>query len=204
MKVKGLSTALALLLFASSAAARDAEDVTPLLIGASVPKVSVSDEQSVDQFLPALTMGKRTILVFYRGGWCPYCSEHFQELAEAESEFVELGYQIIGLSPDSPEALASVAKGSKRNYKLYSDSHLEAAKAFGIDFTLGKATLAKYKDYGIDLERQSGGANKNKLPVPAVFIVGPDNKVAFAYVDPDYRNRVPGDLLLAAAKTLAN
>lgn len=202
MNIRRLFTVLAFIPIFGLSQARNADEVTPLLIGSNVPRVSVSDETGTEQFLPSLTKGKYTILVFYRGGWCPYCNTHMQELAAAESGLVALGYQIIGVSPDSSENLASIEKDGEIHYALYSDSDLKAAEAFGIDFTLGKATLLKYKGFGINLEKQSGGKNKNRLPVPSVFIITPDNKVAFAYVNPDYTQRVPGDLLLAAAKAL--
>jgi hypothetical protein len=45
------------------------EDVRPLLIGAQVPAVEVRtlDDASVD--LQKVVLGKRTLLLFYRGGW---------------------------------------------------------------------------------------------------------------------------------------
>lgn len=200
--MKTILACLALTVATFSLQARKAEEVTPLLIGSSTPKVSLIDEKGVDQFLPSLLKGKHSIVVFYRGGWCPYCSTQMQELAAAEPKLLELGYQIIGVSPDSPEMLASVEKEGDLPYTLLSDSSLEGAEGFGIDFQLGKATLIKYKGFGIDLGKSSGGLNKNKLPVPSVFIVTPDNKIAYSYVNPDYRVRVPGDLLLAAAEAI--
>jgi len=197
-----LSLALALFGLAGALQARDANEVSPLLVGSDVPKVTLADETGGEQFLPDLLKGKYSILVFYRGGWCPYCNTHLQELAEAEAKLVELGYQVIAISPDSPERLASAEKDGDLRYALYSDSGLEAATAFGIDFTLGTGTLLKYKAFGINLKKSSGGKNKDRLPVPSVFIVTPDNKIAFTYVNPDYKQRVPGDLLLAAAKAL--
>ncbi|MDQ8179483.1 peroxiredoxin-like family protein [Pelagicoccus sp. SDUM812005] len=184
------------------AQARNADEVTPLLIGQKTPKVDVVDETGTKQFLPSLLKDKYSIVVFYRGGWCPYCSTHLQELAEAESQFLELGYQIIGISPDSPEMLASIEKDGDLPYSLYSDSGFAAIEGFGIDFSLNKPTLLKYKGYGIDLAKNSGGLNKDRLPAPAVFIVTPDNEIAFSYVNPNYKDRIPGDLLLAAAKAI--
>lgn len=200
--MKTIIAALALFCATTLSLARTAEEVTPILIGSSVPKVNLADEKGIEQFLPALLKGKYSIIVFYRGGWCPYCNTQMQELAEAESQFLNLGYQIIGISPDSPQTLATVEKDGDIAYNLYSDSGLEVTEAFGIDFSLGKQTLLKYKDYGIDLAKASGGKNKDRLPVPAVFIVTPDNKIAFSYVNPDYKTRVPGNLLLAAAKAI--
>lgn len=200
--MKKISFLLSLLFILNFAGARTADEVSPLLIGQKAPKVDVVDETGTKQFLPALLKGKHSIIVFYRGGWCPYCSTHMQELAEAEAEFLKLGYQIIGISPDSPEMLASIEKDGDLPYKLYSDSGFAAIEGFGIDFTLNKATLLKYKGFGIDLAKNSGGLNKDRLPAPAVFIVTPDNEIAFSYVNPNYKDRIPGNLLLAAAKAI--
>lgn len=193
---------LAALLASVGLSARSAEEVSPILIGQPAPKVDIVDETGTKQFLPSILKDKYSIVVFYRGGWCPYCSTQMQELAQAEPELLELGYQIIGISPDSPEMLASIEKNGDLNYQLYSDSGLAAIEAFGIDFKLSKATLLKYEGYGIDLAKNSGGLNKDRLPVPAVFIITPNNNVAFSYVNPNYKDRLPGKLLLAAAQAI--
>ncbi len=200
--MKSLIALFSLLFIAQLGLSRSADEVTPLLIGKTIPKVDVLDETGTKQFLPTILEGKYSIVVFYRGGWCPYCNRQMQELAEAESQFLELGYQIIGISPDSPEMLSSIEKDGELNYSLYSDSGFAAIEAFGIDFNLSKATLLKYKGFGIDLAKSSGGLNKDRLPAPSVFIVTPDNKVAFSYTNPDYKERIPGKLLLAAAKAI--
>lgn len=200
MKTRTLIFSLFILLAATVAEARKSREVQPLLVGMQAPKVSVTDESGTIQYLPALLKGKKTVLVFYRGGWCPYCSKQLQALNDAESELLELGYQIIAISPDSPENLSSIEKDGELNYTLYSDSSLEVAAAFGIDYTLNKATLLKYKTFGINLAKSSGGLNKKNLLVPSVFLITPDNYISFTHVDPDYRFRISSELLIAAAK----
>jgi len=39
--------------------------------------------------------------------------------------------------------------------------------------------------------------------VPSVFIVDAEGRLQFEYVHPDYRIRVPGDVVLAAARSIA-
>jgi hypothetical protein len=41
------------------------------------------------------------------------------------------------------------------------------------------------------------------LPVPAVFAIGKDGVIAYAYVNADYKVRLPADDLLAASKAIA-
>ena len=40
------------------------------------------------------------------------------------------------------------------------------------------------------------------LPVPAVYAIGTDGVIAFAFADPDYKVRLPADELLAVSKEL--
>lgn len=181
--MKHLIALIAITCTAVTLQARKAEDVTPLLIGSSTPKVTLLDEKGVEHYLPAALQGKHSIVVFYRGGWCPYCSLQMQELAEREAEFLDLGYQIIGISPDAPEKIATIEKDGELNYAVYSDSGFSAMEGFGIDFN-------------------HKGKKDRKLPVPSVFIITPENKIAFTYVNPNFRERIPGDLLIAAAKSL--
>jgi peroxiredoxin len=54
-------------------------------------------------------------------------------LAEAEKELLELGYQIIAISPDAPASLKVTNDKEKLNY-LLSDSTGELSKSVGIAF----------------------------------------------------------------------
>ena len=181
--------------------ARSANEVQPILIGSKVPDAKLKDQTGNDVSLHDIIANKNTAVIFYRGSWCPYCNTHLQELAAAESELIELGYQIIAISPDSPEMLNTTDEKHTLNYALYSDSDFEAADAFGISFELPKANIARLKSFGIDLEKSSGGKNANRLPVSSVFLITPNKEVSFHHVDPNYKFRIPGKLLLAAAES---
>jgi peroxiredoxin len=204
------SAALGLLIAAGSAASAkepeparpvpaSATDIRPLLIGASVPEVTLrtADGEAFD--LSAAVSRKPAVLIFYRGGWCPYCNLHLGQLQEAEADLVKLGYQILAISPDRPAKLAESVEKGKLSYTLLSDAAMDAARAFGIAFRVDDATVEKYKGYGIDLEAASG-QDHHLLPVPAVFILGTDGKVKFVYANPDYKTRLSPDLLVAVAR----
>ncbi len=176
-----------------------AQDIKPLLIGASVPDVTLRTAKGESFNLKAAAAKKPTVLIFYRGGWCPYCNTYLGQLQAAEADLLNLGYQILAISPDrTPKLGESVEKG-KLTYTLLSDSSMTAAQAFGIAFRVDDATLEKYKGYNIDLEAASGEKH-HLLPVPAVFIVGTDGVIAFVYANPDYKVRLAPEVLLAAAK----
>ena len=119
-----------------------------------------------------------------------------------QPKLIELGYQIMAISPDQPARVASITKGKKSDYTLLSDSHMKAAKAFGLAFKIDNPTYRRYQDYGIDLEEASGKKH-HLLPVPAVFVLDQKGLIRFQYVNPDYRIRLDPDTLLAAAKAAA-
>jgi len=74
---------------------------------------------------------QRTVLIIYRGGWCPYCNRHLSAVGQAEKDILELGYQVVAVSPDSPEDLKATIEKQELNYKLYSDSDAKLIKSMG-------------------------------------------------------------------------
>ena len=175
------------------------EKVTPLLINSVIPDVSVTTIDDETVALRELAAQKPTMLIFYRGGWCPYCSRHMAELQQIESEIVELGYQIFAISVDRPEILKETLSKQELSYTLLSDSPAEVMKAFGVAYRVDDNTVARYKSIGIDFEKNTG-YDHHILPAPAVFILDQEGVVKFQYVNPDYKQRINGDVLLAAAK----
>jgi len=88
-------------------------------------------------------------------------------------------------------------------YALYSDSDLEAARAFGIAFQIGAVEAVAYKAYGVDLEDASGKTH-HRLPVPSVFLVEAGGTIRWVYSNPDYKVRPDTDAILAAARDAAS
>ncbi len=172
-----------------------ATDIAPLLVGEKIPSIILKTVDDTNVDLAALIGAKKTILVFYRGGWCPYCNLHLSALGEAEKQLLELGYQIIAVSPDAPKNLKITEEKDKVNYLLLSDSKGELAKIMGIAFQAPEK-------YEAILSKGSEGINTNVLPVPSLFIVNLESTIEFEFITPDYKHRITNDLLVAAAKAL--
>lgn len=172
-----------------------ATEIAPLLIGEKIPNVTVKSLENTAVDIMELIAKKRTILVFYRGGWCPYCNAHLAALGVAEKELLNLGYQIIAISPDAPKSLKITDAKEKLNYLLLSDSTGELSKAVGIVFQAPE-------NYKATITKGSEGVNSSFLPVPAVFILNTNAEIEFEYITPNYQNRISNDLLIAVAKSL--
>lgn len=182
--------------------AERAEDVKPLEVGASIPAVTVRSVSGQEVSLQSAVAGKPTLLIFYRGGWCPYCNTQLGSLSEIESELSSLGVQILALSPDKSEKLSTSLEKNKLSYTLLSDSKASAMEAFGIAFKVEDSLVEKYKtEYKIDIEADSGETH-HLLPVPAAFLFGTDGKLKYRYFNADYKVRVSSKELLEEARKL--
>ena len=82
-----------------------------------------------------------------------------------------------------------------------SDSEARAISAFGLAWQYDEKFREQYNGYGIDLHGASG-KDHNILPVPAVYLLDTDGKVLFQYVNPDYKVRIPAEVVLSAAQSI--
>jgi peroxiredoxin len=174
----------------------------PLAVGANAPAVTLTTVEGAEFALGEAFAAKPTVLVFYRGSWCPYCNRQLAALGELEGKLLALGYQIIAISPDSAAGLAAMAGKNHLNYRLLSDRGMIASLAYGLAFRVPADTEKSYRSRGIDLAPIPGGASA-WLPVPAVFLIGRDGVIKFAHSDPDYKVRLAPEALLAAAEAAA-
>ncbi len=138
---------------------------------------------------------------FYQGGWCPFCTKHLAALASIEKDLAAAGFQLLAISTDAPANLREKPEHQTLTYTLLSDSTMDAAKAFGIAFTVPDDVLVKYKGYGIDLEAASGQKH-HLLPHPAVFVVDKTGVIRFAHVNSDYKTRLDPAKILEAARAV--
>lgn len=172
------------------------QDISPLLIGENIPVIKLPDAMGKDFDLNSAIAQKPTILIFYRGGWCPYCNKQLSGIQEIEPELNNMGYQIIAISTDRPDNLKSSVEKNKLEYTLLSDADLNLSKQFGIAY---KAPTA----YDKLLPSSSGGKNLDKLlPVPSVFFISKKGNIRFEYINVDFKQRINSDLLKAIAQAI--
>ena len=176
-----------------------AEAVRPLDVGQTVPSARIYTVEGEATDIRDVIRRQPTVLIFYRGGWCPYCSRHLGDLGGVEEDLRRAGYQIIAVSPDRPKYLKSALKEEEYGYTLMSDHEANAIRAFGLAYQVGSETFQSYVSKGIDLEERSGAGHRI-LPVPAAYVVDEAGVIRFAYWNPDYRQRVDVDRLLQAAR----
>jgi peroxiredoxin len=144
-----------------------------------------------------------TLVVFYRGGWCPFCNIQLHDLSEAKKQFDAKGITLVAISVDLPSEEAKTQAKDGVMFSMLSDPKLVAHQAFNVVKNNTDEEIKKLSGYGIELDKFSGEKH-GKFAVPSVFLVDKTGTVRFAHVDSDYQTRPsPAQLLAASDKALA-
>src|SRR3546814_5522652 len=94
--------------------APSATEIQPILLGSALPDPPLRDRDDQPTTLHKVVDGKPAVLVFYRGGWCPFCNLQLSELREIHPELTKLGYQMIAISTDQPAELKKTRSEERR------------------------------------------------------------------------------------------
>lgn len=179
--------------------ANSADEVRPILNGQNIPNTTIFTPKGEAVKLHDLIKRKPSIIIFYRGGWCPYCNAQLADLKNIEDKVTKLGYQFIAMSPDSPERLSAQGSGQDFKVQIFSDRDFETTQEFGIGFFLGDNVADKYRNkLGVEFV-DINGTSRVALPVPAVYVVDTSGKVHFQYINPNFTVRLDSELLYQAA-----
>lgn len=176
-----------------------AEAVSPLEEGNKIPAVNFTTPEGESFNLNDFVQEQPVVLIFYRGGWCPYCNVHLQELMDTDPQLRAMGYQILAVSPDTPEKLAESLEKHEMTYKLLSDRNMDAAKAFGVAYQADPSTVKRYKENGIELTK-GPVEDQHLLPVPSVFIIDREGVIRYVYYNSDITTRIKTEDLLQEAQ----
>ncbi len=187
------------ILLAGALLARAETIPSALKVGDSIPDVALRTVEGKEVRLRKLVSDKPAVLVFYRGGWCPFCNLHLQALTSITNDLTKEGVQLIAISMDQPSKLRETMQKDKLDYTLLSDSDAKAVKAFGISYKVDDATLEAMKTHNVDLDAATGNSN-HILPDPAVFVVNTKGVIGFVHVNPDFKVRLEPSKVLEAAK----
>ncbi len=161
---------------------------TALAMGARMPDVALTDAVGRPAQLRILHGGKPTVVIFYRGGWCPYCNLELREWQSLLPQLQATGAQLIAISPQLPDNSISTAEMNALAYPVLSDSSLAVARAFGLAFTLPPELVELYGKVGNDLPTLNGNGQW-VLPVPATYVFDAAGTVIYRHVEADYRLR---------------
>jgi peroxiredoxin len=143
-----------------------------------------------------------TVLVLYRGAWCPYCN---LTLRTYQSELLpglrERGAELAALSPQKPDGSLTMKERHDLEFAVLSDPGLAVARAIGVVTAPTEETLAAQVKLGLDLGEVNAEGTA-ALPMPTVAIVDDGLKIHWIDVHPDYTTRTEPEEILSALDRL--
>ena len=166
-----------------------------LKVGQAAPDAELTNVSGEAVRLSSLYAKGPTMLVFYRGGWCPFCNLQLHELAARKADFDKRGVSIAAISVELPSEESKTQAKNSIPFPMLSDPTLAAHKPFHVVHTPGAKELAALKGFGVDLEARSGQQH-HTFAAPAVFLISPEGTVLWSHVDEDYKTRPSTDQLL--------
>ena len=128
------------------------------------------------------------VLVFYRGGWCPYCNFHLRAMQSALAEFQALGASLMAISPQPPDASLSTQEKNALSFDVLSDVGSTVIREWHLAYELSEALRNPFVKAGYDLPAINGRGDW-VLPVTATYVIKPDRTIAWARVDEDHMVR---------------
>ncbi|PRQ08192.1 putative peroxiredoxin bcp [Enhygromyxa salina] len=140
-------------------------------------------------------------VLWYRGGWCPYCNLTLAGYAAAGKQITEAGGTLVAISPELPDNSLDTQQKNELEYQVLSDVGNAVAKQFEIVFEL-PPDLAKMYNEKFSLNTRNGDTS-NSLPLAATYVIGQDGKVAWAFLDADYKKRAEPSEVVAQVRALA-
>lgn len=143
------------------------------------------------------------VVNFYRGGWCPYCNLELRAFQEALPEIIDLGAQLVAISPNLPDKSLSSIEKHALTFEVLSDIGNKISRQFGLVFTLDEQLQHLYKQFGIDIPAYNGDESY-ELPIPATYVVNSDGIIELAFVDADYTKRMDPNEVIETLKNLSH
>jgi peroxiredoxin len=168
-------------------------------VGERMPGFVLPDEKGDIVRLGELLRRGPLVINFHRGHWCPYCSLASVGVAAIQEEIFAAGGQLVAIVPEEAEFSRQMKADSKARFPFLTDIANGYALSLNLAIWVGLEMEAMMTRAGIELPRYQGNSAWF-LPLPSTFVVNSDGTIAARYVDPDHRQRMEIDDMLAALR----
>jgi peroxiredoxin len=174
-----------------------------LAIGDTLEDFTLPDASGSAVKLSALVADGPAVIVFYRGGWCPYCNVALRTYqTELLPQLGRYGARLVAISPQTPDGSLSTSEKAELTFTVLSDAGADLAHRVGIAFQPAEHVLAAQRELGLDLKHVND-SDSPELPMPTVLIVDTDQIVRFVDTHADYTARTEVPAIIDALDELA-
>lgn len=169
--------------------------------GTEVPDASLLLVTGNSIRLSEVLDGSPAVLVFYRGGWCPYCNltlRTYQD--ELLPKLKNLGFKLVAISPQRPDGSLMTQAKAELDFDILSDPQNVLSGFLGIIDDGSDEVRETQAVLGLDLAEVNEGEDV-RLPMPAVVVVDDQRIVRWSDVHPDYTTRTDVDAIAEAVRS---
>jgi len=170
-----------------------------LFINSKAPDFALKDQYGATVTLKDLRKKGQTVILFYRGNWCPYCNKELKAFQDSLSLILTKNTQLIAITPEAKEGIDSTVRKTGAVFPILSDEGGKTLAAYQVAFKVDDRTINRYKMAGIDILK-TNNQKEAVLPVPAVYIVNTEGTVTYRYFDDNYKRRVSVKEIIANIK----
>jgi peroxiredoxin len=176
-----------------------------VVVGDTLDAFTLNDANGSAVSLVEILSSGPAVIVFYRGGWCPYCNLALRTYQrELVPELAAFGARLIAISPQTPDQSLSTVEKAELDFTVLSDPGSRVAHSVGIVFQQPDDVLDAQSKLGLDLASVNAEGS-TQLPRPTVLVVDQNRVVRFADVHADYTTRTEvADILAALARLSTN
>lgn len=168
-------------------------------VGQPLPEFLLPDDKGGLASLSDYVARGPLIISFFRGRWCPFCVATKDAHDAMQSEAARAGVKLVGITPEQPGYFADEVNGAAIDILCDVDNGYALSLNLLVHLSSDIATV--YKELGIDPSAHQVGESWF-IPLSASFLVGRDSVVRARHIDPDWRNRLPLEDFVRAAKDL--
>lgn len=167
-------------------------------VGMTVPDVEMLDVHGSPTTLYQATAGRTTVVVFYRGTWCPYCNIALATYkSQLHPQLTQRGVELVALSPQRPDGSLSMQEKNDIAFTVLSDPGNTLARHLGILTQPSEDARAAQLRFGLDLTAVNADGTID-LPMPTTVILDNEHVLRWIDVHPDYRTRTEPNQILGA------
>ncbi len=165
--------------------------------GDSAPDFTLKNHKGETVTLSERLQQGPVVVIFYRGGWCPYCNMELYAYEQEMDKLKALGASLIAITPETPDNSLKTVEKNGVSYDVLSDTGFVASDAFGLTFTFPEALMQVYSGFGLNVPEVNGD-DAWRLPIPAAYVIDQSGKVILHHVDVNYTERLdPLDVIKA-------
>tara|TARA_R110002050_G_scaffold300287_1_gene468583 strand:- start:11694 stop:12272 length:579 start_codon:yes stop_codon:yes gene_type:complete len=162
----------------------NAAEVKGLSVGDRAPDFNLPNAFGKKVSLYEALKSGIVIIKFYRGEWCPICNLDLREIQNYLPRIKSLGATLLAISPQRPDDALTAIQKNELEFEVLSDADQDVIKAYNLQFDPGEDYHQRR-----DLTVLNGEGLKT-LPVPATFIINPNQIIEAAHVEANYTQRM--------------